>query len=138
MLDDLDEIHFTMKKARQVIRDMTRSIMTDKCIMLLVLVVVLGLVAIIVLNILKTKGVHLVRRRQRWQGKLGAGGGCELVGLGDGVWFGGRSRAPGGALCGAPADCAHGLTPTPPSLLLLLLLQSGRRLLWEPTEGAGW
>ena len=31
VIDDLDEIHFTMKKARQVIRDMTRSMMTDKC-----------------------------------------------------------------------------------------------------------
>lgn len=30
VIDDLDEIHFTMKKARQVIRDMTRSLMTDK------------------------------------------------------------------------------------------------------------
>jgi hypothetical protein len=30
VIDDLDEIHFTMKKARQVIRDMTRSMMTDK------------------------------------------------------------------------------------------------------------
>ncbi len=30
VIDDLDEIHFTMKKARQVLRDMTRSLMTDK------------------------------------------------------------------------------------------------------------
>lgn len=30
VIDDLDEIHFTMKKARQVIRDITRSYMTDK------------------------------------------------------------------------------------------------------------
>ena len=30
VIDDLDEIHFTMKKARQVLRDMARGIMTDK------------------------------------------------------------------------------------------------------------
>ena len=30
VIDDLDEIHFTMKKARQVIRDITRGIATDK------------------------------------------------------------------------------------------------------------
>lgn len=31
VIDDLDEIHFTMKKASQVIRDMTRGMATDRC-----------------------------------------------------------------------------------------------------------
>lgn len=31
-LDNLDEIHFTLKKAKQVIRDITRGIATDKCV----------------------------------------------------------------------------------------------------------
>lgn len=68
VIDDLDEIHFTMKKARQVIRDMTRSLMTDKLIMGLILLVVLGIVAIIVLNVLKAQGVSLPgsRRRLLW------------------------------------------------------------------------
>lgn len=30
VMDDLDEIHFSMKKASQVIRDMTRGMATDK------------------------------------------------------------------------------------------------------------
>lgn len=30
VMDDLDEIHFTMKKASQVLRDMTRGIATDR------------------------------------------------------------------------------------------------------------
>lgn len=30
VLNDLDEIHFTMKKASKVIRDLTRGIATDK------------------------------------------------------------------------------------------------------------
>ena len=30
VIDDLEEIHFSMKKARQVIRDITRGIATDK------------------------------------------------------------------------------------------------------------
>lgn len=30
VMDDLDEIQFTMQKAKQVIRDMTRSMATDK------------------------------------------------------------------------------------------------------------
>jgi SNARE protein len=50
-MDDLDEIHFTMKKARQVIRDIARGIATDKCFMALLLLIVLGIVAIIVLNV---------------------------------------------------------------------------------------
>ena len=32
MLDSLDEIHFSLKKANQVIRDITRRIATDKCV----------------------------------------------------------------------------------------------------------
>lgn len=69
VIDDLDEIHFTMKKARQVIRDMARGLATDKCIMLLLLLVVLGIVAIIVLRILKVKGVIIPgpSRRLLWQ-----------------------------------------------------------------------
>ena len=30
IMDDLDEIHFTLKKASQVIRDITRGMATDK------------------------------------------------------------------------------------------------------------
>ena len=32
VLDSLDEIHFSLKKANQVIRDITRRIATDKCV----------------------------------------------------------------------------------------------------------
>ena len=31
VLDTLDEIHFSMKKAGQVIRDITRGVATDRC-----------------------------------------------------------------------------------------------------------
>jgi SNARE protein len=30
VLDDLEQIHFSMKKANQVLRDMTRGIATDR------------------------------------------------------------------------------------------------------------
>lgn len=53
VLDDLDEIHFTMKKARQVIRDMARGLATDRCIMTLLLLVVIAIVVLVVLKILK-------------------------------------------------------------------------------------
>jgi len=48
---DLDEIHFSMKKARDVIRDMARGLATDKCIMFFLLLVVVGIVVIVVLKI---------------------------------------------------------------------------------------
>lgn len=48
---DLDEIHFSMKKARQVIRDLARGLATDKCIMFFLLLVVIGIVIIVILKI---------------------------------------------------------------------------------------
>ena len=38
--DDLDEIHFTMRKARQVLRDMARGLATDKCILFFLALIV--------------------------------------------------------------------------------------------------
>ncbi|KFM28365.1 putative plant SNARE 12 [Auxenochlorella protothecoides] len=57
VLDDLDEIHFTMKKARQIMRDMAKSLATDTCITVLFVLVALGIVAVVVLRVLKSKGV---------------------------------------------------------------------------------
>lgn len=48
---DLDEIHFSMKKARQVIRDLARGLATDRCIMFFLLLVVIGIVVIVVLKV---------------------------------------------------------------------------------------
>ncbi|EFJ47278.1 Qb-SNARE, NPSN-family [Volvox carteri f. nagariensis] len=52
IVDQLNEIEFTMKKATQIIRDITRGLLTDKCIAFLLLLVVLGVVAIIVIKII--------------------------------------------------------------------------------------
>ena len=48
---DLDEIHFSMKKAQSVIRDMARGLATDKCIMFVLLLVVIGVVVIVALKV---------------------------------------------------------------------------------------
>ncbi|KAK9834785.1 hypothetical protein WJX74_010475 [Apatococcus lobatus] len=53
VLNDLDEIHFTMKKASKVIRDLTRGIATDKFIMFLFMMMVVGVIVAIVLKIAK-------------------------------------------------------------------------------------
>ena len=47
VVDDLDEIHFSLKKSMKVIKDLTRGLATDKCILTLLFIVVLGVVAII-------------------------------------------------------------------------------------------
>jgi SNARE protein len=61
VVDDLDQIHFSLKKASKVIRDITRQIATDKCIMGLVMLMVLGIVVVIVMHILKfPKGKSLI------------------------------------------------------------------------------
>jgi SNARE protein len=49
--NDLDDIHFSMKKAQQVIRDMARGLATDKCLMGFLLLVVIAIVVVIVLKI---------------------------------------------------------------------------------------
>lgn len=56
--DDLDEIHFSMRKARQVLRDMARGLATDRCIMAFLLLVVIGIVVVIAL---KAAGVGNVK-----------------------------------------------------------------------------
>jgi|AntAceMinimDraft_11_1070367.scaffolds.fasta_scaffold41646_1 SNARE protein len=47
IVDDLDEIHFSLQKSMKVIKDLTRGLATDKCILTLLFIVVMGVVAII-------------------------------------------------------------------------------------------
>ena len=47
IVDDLDEIHFSLKKATRVIKDLTRGLATDKCILTLLFIVVAGVVTVI-------------------------------------------------------------------------------------------
>ena len=51
VVDDLDEIHFSLKKSFKVIRNLTRGLATDKCILALLFLVVAGVIAIIVVKI---------------------------------------------------------------------------------------
>ncbi|CAG9461308.1 unnamed protein product [Pedinophyceae sp. YPF-701] len=50
-LDDLEEIHFTLKKAKQLLRDIMRGIYTDKCIMAVFCLIVVGVVVAIALRV---------------------------------------------------------------------------------------
>ena len=53
VVDDLDEIHFSLKKSFDVIRDITRGLATDKCIMLLLFLIIAGVLTVIILKVVK-------------------------------------------------------------------------------------
>ena len=47
---DLDEIQFSIRKAREVIRDMAKNLAKDKCIMSFLLLVILAVVAVVIIK----------------------------------------------------------------------------------------
>ncbi|GBF88675.1 hypothetical protein Rsub_01574 [Raphidocelis subcapitata] len=59
IVDDLNEIEFTMKKASRVIADITKGIMTDKCIMFLLFLVVAGVIALVVVKVINPNKKHI-------------------------------------------------------------------------------
>lgn len=52
IVDDLNEMEFTMKKASRVIRDISRGLLTDKCISFLLLLVIFGVIAIVIVKVI--------------------------------------------------------------------------------------
>ena len=50
IVDDLDEIHFSLKKSFGVLKDITRGLATDKCILFLLFLVVSGVLTVIILK----------------------------------------------------------------------------------------
>ncbi|GFH14393.1 t-SNARE coiled-coil homology domain-containing protein [Haematococcus lacustris] len=55
IVDDLNDIEFNMKKAAKVITDITRGLLTDKCIGFLLFVAIAGVIAIIVLKVVNPR-----------------------------------------------------------------------------------
>eukprot|EP00878_Enallax_costatus_P004352 GHUV01004588.1.p2 GENE.GHUV01004588.1~~GHUV01004588.1.p2 ORF type:complete len:286 (+),score=100.88 GHUV01004588.1:345-1202(+) len=53
IVDDLNEIEFTMKKATKIIADIGKGIMTDRCIMFLLFLVVCGVIALVIVKVIK-------------------------------------------------------------------------------------
>eukprot|EP00879_Flechtneria_rotunda_P007130 GHRR01007482.1.p1 GENE.GHRR01007482.1~~GHRR01007482.1.p1 ORF type:complete len:286 (+),score=109.54 GHRR01007482.1:322-1179(+) len=53
IVDDLNEIEFTMKKATKIIADIGKGIMTDRCIMFLLFLVVCGVIALVIVKVVK-------------------------------------------------------------------------------------
>ena len=51
VINDLDEIKFTLKTAGKLVRDLTKSLATDKCIMTFMMLVVIAAVILVGLKI---------------------------------------------------------------------------------------
>ena len=51
VINDLDEIKFTLKTAGNLVRELTKSLATDKCIMTFMMLVVIGVVVVIAMKI---------------------------------------------------------------------------------------
>ncbi|KAK7304046.1 hypothetical protein RJT34_15052 [Clitoria ternatea] len=51
IVNELDSIQFSIKKASQLVKEIGRKVATDKCIMLFLLLIVCGVIAIIVVKI---------------------------------------------------------------------------------------
>ncbi|XP_022855607.1 novel plant SNARE 12-like [Olea europaea var. sylvestris] len=51
IVNELDTIHFSIKKASQLVKEIGRQVATDKCIMLFLFLIVCGVIAIIVVKI---------------------------------------------------------------------------------------
>ncbi|RLN42527.1 putative plant SNARE 13-like [Panicum miliaceum] len=49
--NELDSVHFSLKKASQLVKEIGRQVATDKCIMAFLFLIVLGVIAIIVVKI---------------------------------------------------------------------------------------
>ncbi|KAF3448209.1 hypothetical protein FNV43_RR08922 [Rhamnella rubrinervis] len=51
IVNELDSIHFSIKKASQLVKEIGRQVATDKCIMALLFLIVVGVIAIIIVKI---------------------------------------------------------------------------------------
>ena len=51
IVNELDSIHFSLKKASKLVKELGRQIATDKCIMALLFIIVLGVIAIIIVKV---------------------------------------------------------------------------------------
>lgn len=51
IVNELDSIHFSIKKASQMVKELGRQVATDRCIMALLFLIVIGVIAIIIVKI---------------------------------------------------------------------------------------
>ncbi|KAF6154943.1 hypothetical protein GIB67_018380 [Kingdonia uniflora] len=59
IVNELDTIHFSIKKATQLVKEIGRQVATDKCIMLFLLLIVCGVIAIIIVKIVNPNNKNI-------------------------------------------------------------------------------
>ncbi|XP_028791294.1 novel plant SNARE 12-like [Neltuma alba] len=59
IVNDLDSIQFSIKKASQLVKEIGRQVATDKCIMLFLFLIVCGVIAIIVVKIVNPNNKNI-------------------------------------------------------------------------------
>ncbi|KAJ3683894.1 hypothetical protein LUZ60_014121 [Juncus effusus] len=59
VVNELDTIHFSIKKASQLVKEIGRQVATDKCIMMFLLLIVIGVIAIIVVKIVNPNNKNI-------------------------------------------------------------------------------
>ncbi|XP_062211381.1 novel plant SNARE 12-like [Phragmites australis] len=57
--NELDSVHFSLKKASQLVKEIGRQVATDKCIMAFLFLIVLGVIAIIVVKIVHPQNKNI-------------------------------------------------------------------------------
>lgn len=60
IVNELDTIQFSIKKASQLVKEIGRQVATDKCIMLFLLLIVCGVIAIIIVKIVDPKNKNII------------------------------------------------------------------------------
>ncbi|XP_065623205.1 novel plant SNARE 13-like [Quercus suber] len=59
IVNELDTINFSIKKASQLVKEIGRQVATDKCIMLFLLLLVCGVIAIVVVKIVNPNNKNI-------------------------------------------------------------------------------
>lgn len=59
IVNELDTIQFSIKKASQLVKEIGRQVATDKCIMLFLLLIVIGVIAIIVVKVVNPSNKNI-------------------------------------------------------------------------------
>ncbi len=59
IVNELDTIQFSIKKASQLVKEIGRQVATDKCIMLFLFLIVCGVIAIIVVKIVNPNNKNI-------------------------------------------------------------------------------
>ncbi|KAI3946833.1 hypothetical protein MKW98_003396 [Papaver atlanticum] len=59
IVNELDTIHFSIKKASQLVKEIGRQVATDKCIMMFLFLVVCGVIAIIIVKVVNPNNKNI-------------------------------------------------------------------------------